>query len=76
MNGATSDPEVRTTNPPSRTSHMMIGKSQNFFRSFMNNHMSIKTSPIECVYHPERENVDGYLDDAYDHGWRRCRTGD
>jgi hypothetical protein len=34
MNGAITDPEVRTINPPSRASHMMIGKSQNFFLLF------------------------------------------
>jgi hypothetical protein len=60
MNGATADPEVRTINPPSRTSQMIIGKSQNFFRSFINDHKSIKNSPImppPVAYHPERENL-------------------
>jgi hypothetical protein len=46
MNGATAEPEVSTISPPSRTSHIMIGKSQNFFRSFINDHRSIKNSPI------------------------------
>jgi hypothetical protein len=58
MNGATTDPDVRTINPPSRTSHMIIGKSQNFFRSFINDHISIKSSPImppPSTYHPEEK---------------------
>jgi hypothetical protein len=46
MKGATAEPEVSTINPPSRTSQMMIGKSQNFFRSFIKAHRSIKNSPI------------------------------
>jgi len=46
MKGATADPEVRTINPPSKTSQIIIGKSQNFFRSFINDHRSIKKSPI------------------------------
>jgi hypothetical protein len=67
MNGAITDPEVRTINPPSRTSHMIIGKSQNFFRSFINAHISIKSSPImppPSTYHSERENL-GTVDDGY-----------
>ena len=56
MNGAITDPEVRTIIPPSRTSHMMIGKSQNFFRSLINDQMSINNSPmmppVLIIYHP------------------------
>jgi hypothetical protein len=47
MNGATAEPEVSTISPPSRTNQIMIGKSQNFFRSFINDQRSIKNSPIE-----------------------------
>jgi hypothetical protein len=46
MKGATAEPEVSTISPPSRTSQIIIGKSQNFFRSFINAHRSIKNSPI------------------------------
>ena len=46
MKGATAEPEVSTINPPSRTSQIIIGKSQNFFLSFIKDHKSIKNSPI------------------------------
>jgi hypothetical protein len=31
MNGGTTEPEARSINPPSRSSHKMIVKSENFF---------------------------------------------
>jgi hypothetical protein len=46
MNGAITDPEVRTIIPPSSNSHMMIGKSQNFLRSLINDHISTKNSAM------------------------------
>jgi hypothetical protein len=61
MNGATAEPEVSTINPPSRTNQIMIGKSQNFFRSFINDHRSIKNSAIgylqEIGYYREENGM-------------------
>jgi hypothetical protein len=44
MNGATAEPEVKTIRLPNKTKHRTIGKSQNFFRSFMNPHNSFMNS--------------------------------
>src|SRR4029450_9703477 len=46
MNGATAEPEVKTTRPPSRTRQITMGRSQNFFRSRMKDQSSSKNSPI------------------------------
>jgi hypothetical protein len=46
MNGATAEPDVKTIRLPNRTTQIMIGRSQNFFRSFINDQSSIKNSPI------------------------------
>jgi hypothetical protein len=46
MNGATAEPEVKTIRLPNKTKHRTIGKSQNFFRSFMNPHNSLMNSYI------------------------------
>ena len=51
MKGATAEPDVKTTRPPSRTKQKIIGKSQNFFRSFMNDHSSKRNSPIDSYLH-------------------------
>jgi hypothetical protein len=46
MNGATADPDVNAIRLPNRAKQQIIGKSQNCFRSFMNDQSSIKNSPI------------------------------
>jgi hypothetical protein len=46
MNGATAEPDVKTTSPPTTTKQKMIGKSQNFFRSFMKDQSSKVNSSI------------------------------
>src|SRR5690242_17639343 len=46
MKGATAEPCVRTIKLPSSKSMTKIGRSQNFFRSFIKAHSSIKNSPI------------------------------
>ena len=46
MNGATADPCVNTIKDPNRSSTTRIGNSQNFFRSFINDHNSRINSPI------------------------------
>ena len=46
MKGATAEPDVKTTRLPSRTRQMTIGRSQNFFRSFIKDQSSIRNSPI------------------------------
>src|SRR6266508_564096 len=46
MKGATAEPDVKTMRPPSITRQRMIGRSQNFFRSLINDQSSIKNSPM------------------------------
>src|SRR3989304_5349398 len=46
MKGATAEPDVKTIKLPRSTRHKIIGKSQNFFRSFMKDQSSNKNSPI------------------------------
>src|SRR5262245_30452376 len=46
MKGATAVPEVKTTRLPNRTRQIIIGNSQNFFRSFMKDQSSIKNSAM------------------------------
>jgi hypothetical protein len=46
MKGATAEPDVKTIKLPNRTTQMMMGRSQNFFRSLMNDQSSIRNSPI------------------------------
>lgn len=46
MKGATAEPDVKTTRLPSRARQRIIGKSQNFFRSLMNDHNSKRKSPM------------------------------
>jgi hypothetical protein len=46
MNGATAELDDRTMSVPRRTRQTMMGRSQNFFRSFMNNHNSLTSSLI------------------------------
>jgi hypothetical protein len=40
MKGATAEPDVNTIRLPKRTRQRMIGRSQNFFLSFINDHSS------------------------------------
>jgi hypothetical protein len=44
MNGATVELDVKTIRLPRRTTHTTIGNSQNFFRSFMKDQSSNKSS--------------------------------
>jgi hypothetical protein len=44
MKGATAEPEVNTIRLPSKRRHTTMGKSQNFFRSFMNPQSSATNS--------------------------------
>jgi hypothetical protein len=46
MKGATADPDVKTIRLPNRTTQIIIGRSQNFFRSLMKDQSSIKNSPM------------------------------
>src|SRR5690242_13464602 len=46
MNGATAVPDVKITKLPSITRQKIIGRSQNFFRSFINDQISIRKSVI------------------------------
>src|SRR5262245_8321869 len=46
MKGATAVPEVNTTRLPSRTRQMIMGNSQNFFRSLIKDQSSNKNSLI------------------------------
>lgn len=46
MNGATAEPEVKTTRLPRRTKQIIMGSIQNFFRSFIKDHSSNKNSPM------------------------------
>src|SRR5581483_1548027 len=48
INGATAVPES-TVKPPKRTKQTMMGRSQNFFRSFMKDQSSKKSSVIESL---------------------------
>jgi hypothetical protein len=50
MNGATAEPEVNTIKLPNKTRHKTIGKSQNFFRSFMKDQSSDKNSNISTSH--------------------------
>src|ERR1044071_2491096 len=63
MNGATAVPDVKTTRLPSRTKQRMIGKSQNFFRSFIKDQSSKRKSPI---YPPSNQQTglceSGFID--------------
>ncbi len=46
MNGATAEPWVNTIKLPNRTKTTIIGKSQNFFRSFMKAQSSMTNPPM------------------------------
>src|SRR5215813_12362709 len=46
MKGATAELDVKTMRLPSRTRQIIIGNSQNFFRSFMKDQSSNKNSPM------------------------------
>src|SRR5439155_1538200 len=49
MNAPTAEPEVRKIKPLSATSTMMIGRSQNFFRSFKKPQNSRMKSPMSFL---------------------------
>src|SRR3974390_2615308 len=55
MNGATTEPLISTTNPPTTTIMMRLGSSQNFLRTHINRESSarklISLSPLELVFH-------------------------
>src|SRR5262249_36332922 len=59
MNGATAEPEVKTTKLPSRTRQMIMGNSQNFFRSFIKDQSSNRNSPMNTSFISERLAVSG-----------------
>jgi hypothetical protein len=49
MNGATALLPPKTINNPRRSRTMMIGASQNFFRSFIKSHKSFKKSIVHTL---------------------------
>lgn len=58
MNGAIADPEAKTIRLPKVRRRIMIGSSQNFFRSFKNVHSSFMNSNmISHLVVLLRENV-------------------
>src|SRR6266478_5492169 len=61
MKGATAEPEVKITRLPSRTRQMIMGKSQNFFRSFMKDQSSNKNAPINTSFISEQLAVSSKL---------------
>ena len=64
IKGATLDPSVRTINVPRKVRKTIIGRSQNFLRSFRKSHSSNKNSPMSiplcqnclCICEPFRGN--------------------
>ena len=58
MNGAIAEPWVNTTSPPNTAIMTMMGRSQNFFRTFRNRQSSLKNDNpaafLELVFHRTR----------------------
>ena len=50
MNGATTEPDVNTIRLPNNIRQRMIGRSQNFFRSFMKDQSSNKKLPMGYLH--------------------------
>ena len=65
MNGAMTDPCVRTIKAPNSSNIMIIGASQNFLRSLMNAHKSFNSSIIRRAAPRDRWIVFGFARDNY-----------